>query len=70
MNWRKISLDHIFFGMMITITTSLAIPFCQIKHAAELGCHTGLISFLERVPGMTETDNSFMGKIMASHPAP
>jgi predicted Zn-dependent protease len=29
-----------------------------------------MIDFLERVHGMTETDNSFMGKIMATHPAP
>ena len=40
------------------------------KFAVELGYRTGMVSFLERIHAMTENDNSFMGKIMATHPAP
>lgn len=40
------------------------------KFAAILGYKEGLVSFLERTEALTETDNSLLGMIFASHPAP
>lgn len=40
------------------------------KFAKDLGYQLGLISFLEKVQSITEHDNSMLGKIFNTHPAP
>lgn len=40
------------------------------KFAADLGYRDGLISYLEKVEALTESDSSLLGMIFASHPDP
>jgi heat shock protein HtpX len=40
------------------------------KFAKDLGYQDGLISFLEKIQAVTEYDNSIMGRIFATYPAP
>lgn len=40
------------------------------KLAKDLGYEIGLISFLEKVQAVNEHDNSFLGRIVATHPVP
>lgn len=40
------------------------------KFAKDLGYQSGLISFLEKIQSITEHDNSMLGRIFNTHPAP
>lgn len=62
-----------FFIKLLNLTLLIAFRWQEYqvdKFAAELGYKVGLISFLEKLQNTTEHDNTFLGKVLATHPAP